>query len=113
MDKLKLKYLYLLAATQQNHQVLWELKKGQYPIDECLEICEKYRILDAQAYLLVKAGGQGHISAAISLYFQVYISCNVVADGRTEGFDNGQHGRLSQGSWKNRTRVREHMQIGL
>lgn len=57
MDKLKLKYLYLLAATQQNHQVLWELKKGQYPIDECLEICEKYRILDAQAYLLVKAGG--------------------------------------------------------
>ena len=36
-----------------------------------MTICRKFGVIDAEAYLLVKSGGEGEVSSAIKLYFQV------------------------------------------
>jgi hypothetical protein len=42
-----------------------------FPLDDAIEICKKYEILDAWAYLLVKSGGTGNSSIAIEIYFRL------------------------------------------
>ncbi len=45
--------------------------KENYPLDESINICKKYEVLEAYAYLLVKSGGTGNIEAAIRVYFKI------------------------------------------
>ena len=40
-------------------------------MDESLEICRKYDVLEAYAYLLVKCGGSGNTETAIKVYFKI------------------------------------------
>jgi len=54
---LKIKYLELLAITGNYSNILTELQKENYPLDESMEICRRYDVLEAVGYLLVKSGG--------------------------------------------------------
>ena len=49
-------------------QVVPELQKGDFPQDECLRVCKKYKIVLGVAYLMEKAG---KLLDAINLYFDV------------------------------------------
>lgn len=60
-----------MALTGNPDIILEELMKENYPLDESLEICKKYDVLEAYAYLLVKSGATGHIEAAIRVYFNL------------------------------------------
>jgi hypothetical protein len=55
--KLKIKYLELLAITGSHANILTELQKENYPLDESMDICRRYDMLEAVGYLLVKSGG--------------------------------------------------------
>ena len=68
---LRLRFLELLAITGRQQQIIEEVRKENYPLDESLRICRKFGVIDAQAYLLVKSGGEGEVSEAILLYFKV------------------------------------------
>lgn len=68
---LRLKFLRLLAITGRQNEILVEVQKESYPLDSSLEICRKYGVMDAEAYLLVKSGGEGEVASAIRLYFAV------------------------------------------
>lgn len=36
-----------------------------FPLDQAINICKKYDIINAYAFLLIKSGGQGNASKAI------------------------------------------------
>lgn len=71
MINLRLKYLQLLAVTGRQSQILEQIKQEDYPLDESLDICKHHGVIDAEAYLLVRSGGEGEIGTAIKLYFKV------------------------------------------
>ncbi len=48
--------LKLLCKTAKNEVLMWLKKLGRYPISECTEIVKKYKILDAEVYLLERSG---------------------------------------------------------
>jgi hypothetical protein len=48
--------------------LLIELKMQDFPLDECLKVCTKYNVKEAQAYLLERLGA---IHQALDLYAQV------------------------------------------
>ncbi len=60
-----------MAITGQKELILQELKLHMFPLDEAIEICKKYEILDAWAFLLVKSGGTGNSTVAIEIYFRL------------------------------------------
>lgn len=47
MLELRLRYLELLAVTGRQQQILEEVRKENYPLDESLQICRKFGIIDA------------------------------------------------------------------
>ena len=71
MHSLKVKYLQLLASEGHHDTILSELMKENYPLDESLEISREWAVLEPQAYLLAKAGGEGNNAEAIRVYFKI------------------------------------------
>ena len=52
-------------------RIIKALKMNDYPQDDCLELCRKYNIKEAQAHLERKRGGSAGIEQAIRLQFEV------------------------------------------
>lgn len=80
-DKLLVLHIELLCRLQKGpngvnrrKKILQTLKAFDYPQDDCLEICKKYQIKEAWAYLEQKRGGTNGIETAVQLQFEVFIS---------------------------------------
>ena len=74
-ERVLIMYIGLLAQSElkQRKRIKRILQSSnKYPLAECLEICRKYSVKDAWAYLEVK---QGKVNNAINLSYQV-IFCN-------------------------------------
>ena len=54
-DQIRLLYLELLCQRSPK-EVLLEVKDGDFPVDDALAICEKYKVYNAAAFLLQKNG---------------------------------------------------------
>ena len=44
---LRLRFLELLAITGRQQQIIEEVRKENYPLDESLRICRKFGVIDA------------------------------------------------------------------
>ena len=58
---------------RRRNNILQALQSNYYPQDACLEICKKYQIKEAWAYLERKRGGPAGMTQAINLQFEVKI----------------------------------------
>ena len=54
-DKLLVLHIRLLCQLYPK-QVIEEVKKTTYPLDDCLKICQEYNIQNAAAFFLERAG---------------------------------------------------------
>ena len=74
--------LYVKLLCQFEKSVLIYLKSNdQYPIDECLRLCERYHVPEAQAYLLERTGDVHNalnqlLSAMTSLLDELSVALN-------------------------------------
>ncbi|CAG9333651.1 unnamed protein product [Blepharisma stoltei] len=50
------KYIYLMCKYRPEEVLLALKSRNDYPIDECLEICREFNVLDASAYLYEELG---------------------------------------------------------
>lgn len=68
-SNIKLLHIKLLSKTNPR-QVIKELKKREYPLDDTLKICEENNILNARAYLLAHSGS---IKESMDIYITLFI----------------------------------------
>lgn len=50
--------------------MLYELKNFDYPLDQCLKLCQEYNITEATAFLLERSGA---VLEALKLYIEVFL----------------------------------------
>ena len=64
-------YVKLLCQFEKESVLIYLKSNDQYPIDECLRLCERYRVPEAQAYLLERTGdvhsALNHLMSAMEL----------------------------------------------
>lgn len=73
-NKMLILHIRLLCQSKDKanrKKIVHELRANNYPLDDCLELCRKYEIKDAWAYLEERRGGSLGINKAIDLQFQV------------------------------------------
>ncbi|KAM3139411.1 hypothetical protein pb186bvf_008436 [Paramecium bursaria] len=69
-DEIKLIYIELLCQTEPKG-VLKELMQRNYPLDETLNYCKQYKIIDAMAFILQK---RGQIQEALDMLSQIFFT---------------------------------------
>ena len=69
MNYLLERHVYLLCAQNRKNEVIHWLKKlDNYPIKECVQICEKNKVYDALIFLYKK---EGNIDEELQVYYEM------------------------------------------